>query len=225
VEEILTGFFDGRFEPGQRMRVLHLADLFGMSATPVREALVELEGFGVIELRPNRGGVLRSFGPKQLMEICQMRRILECEAVRCANGHISQPELAEFANELEALIGKDEDEKWVERTLQIDSRLHELIASRCGSERLRHEIARYSMFHRTLRDCRTQRVTGPSHYSQADENREHLAVVRALELGDAFAASSAMAAHINHAAEGLQQDLFSQEQIEAARSPILDTPS
>lgn len=215
VRQILTGLFSGRFEPGQRMRVEHLAEQFQVSATPVREALVELAGIGVLELQPNRGAVLRSFGPRELREIVQVRQILECEAVRCACGRIAPFELKTLERELRILIEAPRGPEWSDRTRQVDSQLHELIAQRCGSERLAHEIGRYAVLYRTLRDARHEKRTARANYAQMEENAEHLAIVRALAANDPDAAAAAMAAHICQSATALEQDLFGQDQISA----------
>ena len=49
----------------------------GISATPIREALVELESIGVVQFVHNRGTIVKPFGPQQLREIYHLRRVLE----------------------------------------------------------------------------------------------------------------------------------------------------
>ena len=86
---LLTAVFLGRFESGQRLVVQHLAETLSVSPTPVRESLVELAAMGIVELLPNRGAVVLPFGPEQVREISQVRRVLEVEAdLRCASGRI-----------------------------------------------------------------------------------------------------------------------------------------
>src|SRR5438445_583929 len=85
-QRLLESVIEGRLEEGTRLRVEHLSDQLGVSVTPIRESLVELAGIGMVELRPNRGAMLRPFGPQQLREIYDLRRILESEATRYACG-------------------------------------------------------------------------------------------------------------------------------------------
>jgi len=155
VETILGQLFQGRIKPRERLRVEHLAEQFEVSVTPIREALVELAGLGVIELQANRGAVVCDFGPLQVLEIYHLRRILECEATRGACDRI-----APF--ELESLRG--------------------------------------------------------DHYGQMNENAEHLAIVDALNAGDADLAANAMAYHLSQSANALVQDLFTDQQIEVERA-------
>lgn len=222
VTRILTAVFDGGFVAGQRMKVEELGTRFGVSPTPVREALVELAGIGIVDLQPNRGAILRSFGPQQLREMYQVRRILETEAAHCACGHITPAELSVLEEELTALVAGIRGPEWSQQTLVVDAQLHELIAARCGSERLAHEIGRYARLYRILREVRHRRHQLSNDYQQMDENSEHLAVVRALSSGDATAAARAMADHIQSASDMLERDLFAAEEIRLSRqSPMI----
>ena len=77
VAELLGDLFQGEFQAGSRLRVTFLAQRYDVSVTPVREALVELSGLGLVQLQPNRGAVVRPFGPRQVLDICHLRRVLE----------------------------------------------------------------------------------------------------------------------------------------------------
>jgi DNA-binding GntR family transcriptional regulator len=226
VREILSDLFTGAFEPGQRMRVEHLGERYGVSATPVREALVELAGMGIVELQPNRGAVLRPFGPRQLQEIYQVRLILESEAARGVCGRIAPFELQELERELARLVKAPKDRIWSDQTRDMDTRLHDLISERCGNERLAHEIARYRNLYRSLRDVRHSRRESRADYAQLNENSEHLAIVRALISGDGDQAAQAMRQHIEYATTALQQELFDAETIAvSSKEPFLAPPS
>src|SRR5262249_60116771 len=97
VRSLLTDVFQGRLHAGQRLVTQELAERFGLSHTPVREALIELAGIGVIDLHPNRGAVVRRVRGRDVREIYQVRRVLECEAVRRACGRIADEDLQDLA--------------------------------------------------------------------------------------------------------------------------------
>ncbi len=219
VEKLLSELFQGLIKPGERLRVERLAERYGVSVTPIREALVELAGLGVTELQANRGAVMCAFGPRQVREICQLRRILECEATRGACGRIAPFELSTLKAELTKLAGARRTIRWSAETRRLDSQLHELITERCGNERLAYEIRRYAVLFRLLRDARHNKRTARDNYSQMDENAEHVAIVDALIVGDAERAAAAMAYHVNQSAAALIQDLFENHEIEADRTP------
>tara|TARA_R110002095_G_scaffold127500_1_gene110562 strand:- start:4474 stop:5166 length:693 start_codon:yes stop_codon:yes gene_type:complete len=211
VQQVLVRFFQGEYQPNQRMTVQSLAKEWNVSATPVREALVELEGIGIVEIYPNRGAVLRNFGVKELREICQVRRILESEATRCACGHITPHELSRLEKIFSELATAKRTVEWSETTQEWDDYLHELIYRTCGSERLAHEINRYKVLYRTLRQVRHSQRQHVKDFKHMDENAEHLKIVQALSSGDAEKAAQAMNDHLAQTPIGLSRDLFHQE--------------
>ena len=93
VESLLADVFGGRLRAGQHLVTQELAERFGVSHTPIREALIALAGIGIIDLLPNRGAVVRQVTAKDVREVCQVRRVLECEAARRACGRIDLAEL------------------------------------------------------------------------------------------------------------------------------------
>lgn len=208
VQQVLTRFFQGEYQPNQRMTVQSLAKEWNVSATPVREALVELEGIGIVEIFPNRGAVLRNFGAKELREICQVRRILESEATRCASGHITPHELAQLEQIFSELTMAKRTVEWSETTQEWDDYLHELIYRKCGSERLAHEINRYRVLYRTLRQARHSKRQNVRNFKHMEENTEHLRIVQALASGDPEKAAQAMNDHLHQSSIGLERDLF-----------------
>jgi len=223
VREILAGLFTGKYEAGQRMRVESLAEQFEVSATPVREALVELAGVGILDLQPNRGAVLRKFGPIEILELIQVRRILECEAVRCACERFAPFELTQLEQEFIQLNSIGRDEHWLEMFRKLDIKLHDLIASRSGSQRLAHEIKRYSILFTALDDARYAKRDASENSSSKDENEEHLQILRSMAARDPQSATQAMARHIDHLGELLIHDLFGNTP-DLARTPQTTMP-
>lgn len=72
----------GDLQSGQRLVIKELSERFHVSSTPNREALVQLKGIGFVDFAPNCGAVARKFTASEVREICQVRRVLECEATR-----------------------------------------------------------------------------------------------------------------------------------------------
>jgi DNA-binding GntR family transcriptional regulator len=204
---LLTGIFAGRLRSGQRLVVQHLAKTYEVSPTPVRESLVELVSLGLVELLPNRSAIVRPFGPREVNEISQIRRLLETEAVRCACGRIPAGELSALDLELRRLEALPRDQTWDRDSRAADDRLHGLIAERCGSVRLGVEIRRYLILFRALRDVCHLRDAG-TNYSRADDVPEHLAIVRPLLKSDAERAARAMDRHIRSATVTLKEVVF-----------------
>src|SRR6478752_2319718 len=144
VSKVLDSIFARELKGGDRLIEEELALKLGVSRTPIREALRELAAIGVIWLKPNHGAMVRPFGPAQLREIYQMRRILEAEAARLACKSIHQDAAQELRDQMQQLIGVHEHPtNWSERALVLDQQLHGLIAKSSGCERLAEEINRY----------------------------------------------------------------------------------
>src|SRR5581483_5094119 len=104
VESLIADVLQGRLYAGQHLGTQELAERHGVSHTPIREALIALAGVGVIDLLPNRGAVVRSVTAADVREVCQVRRVLECEATRRACGQMDRQELQSLASELRRLM-------------------------------------------------------------------------------------------------------------------------
>ena len=195
----MADVFAGRLHAGQHLVTQDLAERFGVSHTPIREALIALAGSGIIDLLPNRGAIVREVTAKEVREVCQVRRVLECEAVRRACGRIELRVLEKLASDLRLLEERPErsDPKYIERARAVDSRLHDTIAAACGNSFLARELARLKTLFRAFRDVSWAYAQSRNDYRRlAGEAREHLAIVEALLAGDGKAAARAMSQHI-----------------------------
>jgi DNA-binding GntR family transcriptional regulator len=86
LEEAILG---GELKPGERLRAEALAQRFGTSRTPIREALLQLEGQGLVEVEPNRGAVVRTFDRDDVLDLYEVRALLEPAAAARAARRIS----------------------------------------------------------------------------------------------------------------------------------------
>jgi DNA-binding GntR family transcriptional regulator len=199
VAAVLADIFRGEFRPGQHLGTQELAERFGVSHTPIREALIALSAVGVIDLLPNRGAVVRRLSAKDVREVCLVRRALECEAVRSACGRIDLAALAEIAAELRRLSSASmrPAAKFIAKARAIDERLHDLIATSSGNALLAAEIGRLKTLFRAYRDMAWDHHAASNDYHRlAGEAHEHLAIVDALLAGNRSAAAKAMSNHI-----------------------------
>jgi len=197
VRSVLTDVFKGRLRAGERLVTQALAGRFGVSHTPVREALIELAGIGVVDLLPNRGAVVRRVTGRDVLEVCQVRRALECEAARSACGRIDADRLRELERAITPLAGGRPGRELVADARALDSRLHDLIAASCGNKYLAAELARLAVLFRVFRDVAWEQEEARNDFHRLPvEAREHLAVLRALLADDPEAAATAMADHI-----------------------------
>lgn len=197
VQAVLTDIFHGHLRAGQRLVTDALANRFGVSHTPIREALVELRGMGVVDLLPNRGAVVRTVTARNVREVCQVRKVLECEAVRGAARRAARGEVEALARDILAHADSPADPEAVARARELDSRLHDLVRGACGNAFLAAELARLKTLFRTFRDVTWDlELARRDFHRLAIEAREHLAITAALLANDPPLAARAMAAHI-----------------------------
>lgn len=193
VRGILRGLMEGSWKGNDRITEVSAVESFGVSRTPVREALLELQGLGLIELRRNCGAVVLPFGTRELGEIYAVRSLLETEATRLAAKAFAADVigyLIEQFHEIQSTGGIDPD--W-----ELDRDLHSRIADFCGNRRLTAEIERYGELIQTIRDIVGEQTKG-IHLTSAEE---HLAILEGLRKRNPEMAAAAMRNHLSHASE------------------------
>ena len=193
VRLLLREVFRGNLPAGTRLITQKLSEQLGISATPIREALVELEAIGMVDISHNRGAVVAAFGPDELRGIYQVRRILESEATRCACGHIESGALDAFREEMREYAGRrTKSAAWLSAVMESDARFHAALAAACGSPRLAREIDRYALLMQTISEA-----IGNQYHSKEDGIREHIEILDALLAESPERSAQAMARHID----------------------------
>ena len=91
IEEMIA---TGKLTPGQHLDETELATQYGVSRTPVREALIQLASMGIIVIRPRRGAVVAELGPQQLVEMFEVMAEFEAMCGRLAARRMSAAEQA-----------------------------------------------------------------------------------------------------------------------------------
>lgn len=200
-ESIREAIIDGTLEPGSLHSVQSLADIFKVSRTPVREALIDLAGADMVEFERNRGVRILETSVHDLEEILVMRILLEVPATHRAAQRIDAEGLDALRQELDAMV--DAAENGDEPThMQHDRRFHELINTASGNTRLTEYVD-------SLRDLILTRgvSTVDSTRSLPEIVAEHEGILAALAAGDADAAAAAMKQHlVNTASLLLEQE-------------------
>lgn len=170
-----------------------LAEQFGVSATPVREAMLDLAGEQLVEVVRNKGFRVTPFDEHDLTEIADVRLLVEPVAVGRAAGRISESDAAELRS-LATQIADAADRGDLVDHFAIDQSFHDRILQHCGNERLAALAADLRGSTRLL-GLRTMARNG----TLGDSVQEHFDLVDALVAGDAAAARLLMRTHIGHA--------------------------
>ena len=197
VRAILTDIFHGKYRAGQRLVTEALATRFGVSHTPIREALIELGASGVVNLLPNRGAVVRKLTARDVREVLQVRKVLEREAVRGAARRADPVRALAIRGEIAALAASPPGPEAVAVARELDNALHDFICACCGNSFLRSELTRLRTLYQAFRDVTWDLEEARSDFHRIGvEAAEHLAILDALLARDARAAVRAMTDHI-----------------------------
>jgi DNA-binding GntR family transcriptional regulator len=192
-EEVLDLIMSRRIEPGALLQERRLADHLHMSRTPVRDALLMLEGEGLLIRQGSRGLQVKSMHIEDFVENLAIRKLLEPEAARLATGRLAEEQLGSLADRLAALIRQaamDGSEPERGEVRAIDDELHSAISDAAGNAQMATII-------RSLRR-RTQFFDLRSVPERFESTcREHLAIVEALRDNRADEAANAMRTHLD----------------------------
>jgi DNA-binding GntR family transcriptional regulator len=185
-EEIATG----KLAPGTHLDEVEMTQRFGVSRTPVREALSLLAGEGLVEIRPRRGAVVAQATPQRIVEMFEVMAELEAMCARLAARRISDADLQrlEAAHEScrSAAAGQDSDAYFY-----ANEAFHEALY-RAGHNGFLCDQA--LALQRKLRPYRRLQLRVRNRVTRSFE--EHQAVVDALKDGDADRAVSAIRSHV-----------------------------
>ncbi len=106
----------GVLAPGVRIRAEEVAEEIGMSRMPVREALRRLDSEGLVTLRPNRGAVVTGYEADEILELFEIRSVLEGLAARLAAPRFSAHQRDESMDRLTRMIRAEGDiDLWIAR--------------------------------------------------------------------------------------------------------------
>lgn len=106
-EKIEESIATGIFSPGMKLDEIDLAEKFGVSRTPIREALIQLASTGLVEIRPRRGAVVSQINPKKLYEMFEVMAELEAMCARLAARRITDEELKQLKTTHEECKAKE----------------------------------------------------------------------------------------------------------------------
>lgn len=200
----------GHFRPGQALMTKELSAEIGVSRTPVRDALRQLETDGLVSIRARLGASVKNMDFKEYREACGLRLALESYAAGLAAQNRTAEELREIGLAVAAMrrlsekliADQVEDRATLDELIREDVRFHVGIIGAAKSDLLKKEVLRLHIINRV--------VSGPGptpgnarivDKADKDAHRKaiqasHEEIYQAIERGDAAAAKGAMERHI-----------------------------
>jgi len=200
-DELHAAILSGSLKPGERLRAEALAQRFGTSRTPIREALLVLEAEGLVEVEPHRGAVVRAFDAGDLRELYELRAVIEPLAAARAAARIRPPALARL-RELCALAETHDDASAtaIDSLITLNEEFHGVVLEAAGSVRLTNAVRAVGGIPRVFKTVfwRTEAQRTQSLFC-------HRELVAALDARHAGLAEAVMRMHILGAQEFLRQ--------------------
>ena len=187
-ERVLAQIRSGELRPGDRLTENDIAQRLRISRTPVREAIRQLEADGLVAHVPRVGATVRSLDYSEVMELYEMRTVLESTAALMATRAASDIEISELEEinaDLAEAIGD------APRAYKLNRMFHETLAKAAKNRFL---IKSMGALQKALLILGTSTLAEQTRAQQAVG--EHAAVLKALRARDGAAAEAAMRAHL-----------------------------
>lgn len=185
--ELRRSIIMGYRAPGERLSVDQLAQGYGTSVTPIRDALQMLSESGLVTIKPRSGYFVTRITLKQLRDLLDLREILELASVERAVANITDAQLDGLERIYRGYTG-DDDESY-DRYTEENRQFHVMLAQASGNQELADAVGR-------LHD-RLARLMVICHAGKTMEST-HAHTVHALRAGDVEAAREAMRAELGH---------------------------
>ncbi len=207
LKELRDKIFSGELAAGSDHLESELAELLEMSRTPIREAVLALEGQGLLELRPRKGVRILPLSPEDMGEIYDVLTELESHsAERAAKAGLAEEELADLAlaiNDMDLAIERSDLDAWAE----ADDRFHHELVRLGGNSRI---MVIFNMMSDQVRRART--TTLFMRPLPTKSNEDHRKVYQAIRSGDGNMARITHRQHRQHA-KAIIVDLLSKHRL------------
>ena len=194
--DILSGVYKEHDE----LRETTIGEELGVSRTPVREALRQLELEGLVTIVPNKGAYVTGMSKKDVHDIYKIRSMLEGMCARWATRYITPEQIGELEEVIllsEFHLKRKNEEKAVQVS-ELDGKFHKVLYEASNSRILEHVL---SDFHKYVQMARTHSVESRERAEKSIE--EHRAILEAIKGKDEDQAERLANAHVMKAMENL----------------------
>ena len=198
-ESVQQMIISGQRQPGTKLRQQELAEHFGVAQGVIREALLELAAYGLVEIIDNRGVYVSKIDKNRLLESFEVRSMHEGLAARLCCDRATRAELRVLGEMVEQMFKLGKAKKWEEMS-SLDRQFHSRIIELSGNSmlvRLAHNYRVLGKFVRANRDPKIIRD-------------EHMAILKAIEEGHCNDAERVMREHIQAGREAIERSMKSE---------------
>jgi GntR family carbon starvation induced transcriptional regulator len=202
-EALRADILDGVFLPGRRLRALEISERYGVSATPLREALQRLAAEGLVELDPRSGATVARISESDLRDVYEMLSLFACMALERSIARGDEAWADEVRARFDALVvststleaGAATDDEARRRSsyeaAEAHWRFHNALYVACGSPWLLRFVATLHAHAERYR-----RLAAHSHGLRRDSRHEHEGIMVATLARDSAGAVTALREHL-----------------------------
>jgi DNA-binding GntR family transcriptional regulator len=170
-EDILSG----KYKRDETLKEKTIGDELGVSRTPVREALRQLELEGLVTIIPNKGASVVGISKDDIKDIYEIRARLEGLCAKRAAKNVTTDQIAELEENIYLVDFHSSKENYAQ-VLELDNKFHEILYEASLSKMLKHEL---SAFHHYVERVRKITLSMPERVTKS--NDEHRMIVEALK--------------------------------------------
>lgn len=205
VDFIKDAVVTGRLKPGERVPEQEIAESFGISRTPIREAFRQLESEGFITVTPRKGAVVSPITDKDVSEFYAIKSLLEGFAAKTACLTLTPKEL----KRLETL--NSQMEKYAERNdvkgfFRLDNQFHDTFLKACGNEKL------CTLIHQLVAQFERFRITALALPGRMrDSVRQHNEIIEAFKSGNTALVETLVKANAERGRDVLVEEILKEK--------------
>lgn len=201
VEFIKDSVISGRLKPGERVPEQEIAENFGISRTPIREAFRQLESEGFITVTPRKGAVVSPITDKDVSEFYAIKSLLEGYAARTACSKLTHREIKRLET-LNAQMEKCAEKNDVKGFFKLDHQFHDTFLKACGNDKL------CALIHHLVQQFERFRITAMALPGRMNDSvKQHHEIIEAFKAGDTGLVENLVRANAERGRDTLVEEL------------------
>ncbi len=197
-EQLQEDILSGKYKKNEELKEKNLGEIYGVSRTPVREALRQLELEGLVSMIPNKGARVVGFSPEDIHDIYEIRSMLEGLCAKWAARKATPDMIAEL-EEIIYLTDFHTEKGHAKQVYEMDNKFHEKLYEAGGSKVLAHLLKDY---HRYVQ--RVRKASLKSQERSVKSTAEHGAIVGAIKAHDEEQAQKLANDHIMNSIKNIE---------------------
>jgi DNA-binding GntR family transcriptional regulator len=202
VDFIKDAIVRGRLKPGERVPEQEIAENFGISRTPIREAFRQLESEGFITVIPRKGAVVSPLTDKDVSEFYVIKSLLEGFAARTACDKLTHKEIKRLES-LNASMVKCSERGDFKGFFKLDNQFHDTFLKACGNDKL------FTLIHHLVQQFERFRITALSLPGRMQESlTQHKEIIEAFEKSEADLVETLVMANADKGRDVLVEEIL-----------------